>query len=308
MKTTVVSIPTRAGLAILMSFLGVHQSKGDSLSATLEKDTFLLYELIVVKVTLRLGAPFLPSTEDPYEASRQLARLRRRLFVELRAPDGTTLTEAFLSGITFVPTDQPTQEFRTIGWGFLGKADRKGEDFEHWKRPGSYVLVVCDKQNKLESKEIPVTLGILDHAQLEAARIFASGGVDAISLVVQGEHWRRETLELFSRLARDYPGTIHGRYALASLALLRWEETVREHKDKGGSEVWAPVVDGLSKAATLFNGPHPLRARVLFRLAQAQIVGGNPSDARRIAELVSTQFPDTELGRKAQALLKELDE
>ena len=160
--------PTRmmTASAVVLSLAGVGRSGADSLSASLYNESFFTYEMIVVNVTLHLEEAFLPNLADAREAARQLGRLRRRLFIELRDLGGETLSEALLVWIAFPPAEHPTHDFHATGAGFLGRADPKGRDFQHWADPGDYRLVVCDRERRLESDPIPITLRPLDKMQL----------------------------------------------------------------------------------------------------------------------------------------------
>ena len=285
-------------------------ARGDSLAAKLDSDEVLLYEPIIVHVELHLDEAFLPPEmlDDPYEANRQLWRIHRRVNLELRDPGGQKISRAFLL-LEFPRPSNPARVVAATGFAFLGQADTKTNEFHHWAQAGVFTLVVIDEESGLESNEMPITFKIVSGREFEAAQIFKQSGLDGMLAALLAKQPRRaESIDLFRRLAEDYPETVYAKYARASLALLRWEDTARQHKDKGGSEVWAPVVDELVKASRLFDGAHPLRERVLFRLAQAQLVAGNPSDARRTAELLCTKLPDSEFARKAKEMLTKLDE
>ena len=297
---------TGRGLSALVLAISTMSADADSLTIALHRDTVLLYEPLVVQVTLTLDEPFIPNAQDPHEALKQLGRLRRRLYIELREPGAEKMSEGFLAYIAFPRAEEPTRGFRATGLGFLGRDEQGGEGFAHWKNPGDYVVVVTDKENRLESNEIAVTLRTPKGTDLEAARIFQAGGLDAMNLIVQQEYSRKETLVGFQRLARDYSETPYGKYAMVSLALIRWKNTFARHNVNGEASVWIPVVAELKEAAKSFDGSHPLRGQALFQLARAQVLAGSISQARHTAVTLCAEFANGVLEHKARALLSEL--
>ncbi|MGB2987474.1 MAG: hypothetical protein WBE26_16545 [Phycisphaerae bacterium] len=279
----------------------------DRLTAKLHSDSAVLYELIVVRVELHLDEAFLPPdvVDDAYEANRQLQRLRRRLGLELREPGGEKVSK----GILILELPRPTEPAHVLaapGVAFLGWADPKTDEFHHWTRPGIFKLVVVDRENGLESNEMPITLKVLPQTEVEAARIFKQCGVDALAPLVGEQLRQTKSMELFRRLVAEYPETMYGKYAIVSLALMHYKATFAEHNNKGGAQVWGPVAAELTKAAAVFDGAHPLRGQSLFRLALAQVLAGESSDARRTAQTLCREFSDGKWARKAHALLAEL--
>jgi hypothetical protein len=291
---------------IVVAALGVSRAWGDSLTVGTYKDSYLLYEPLVVEVTLHLDDPFIPGMEDPREALEQLRRLRRRLYVELRDDKGEKMSKALVCGTEFLPSEEPRSEFRASGLAFP-QAPERGGDFVPWEETGSFLLVVQDRERRLESNTISVSIRSPSRLETRASQIFREALPEAAKVMLEAESGNRSWAGL-ERLARDYPETVYGKYAIVSLALVRWKETFKEHNNKGEAEVWGPVAAELTKAATLFDGAHRLRERVLFDLARAHAFAGQSSEARRTAETLSSEFPDGEFGRKAQAMLAELDE
>jgi hypothetical protein len=289
---------------IVITALGASRAGGDSLRARVYQDSYLLFEPLVVEVTLHLDEPFMPGMEDPYKALEQLRRLHRRLYVELRDNEGEKASKTLLCGAEFLPSEDRRSEFRTTGLAFPQTPDRGG-DFVPWEGTGSFLLVVRDYEHRLESNAMPVSIRSPAGSEGQAAQIFRKGSPEVAKALLQsdGGNSARGVLE---RLAHEYSDTLYGKYAFASLALIRWNNTRREHNDKGGQEIWGPVAEELAKAATAFEAPHPVRARVLFELARAQGLAGHRSEARRTAETLSSEFPDTEFGRKAKAMVTKL--
>ena len=117
-----------------------------------------------------------------------------------------------------------------------------------------------------------------------------------------------ETGRAFAELSELHPETPYGRYAVAGLALIRFQDTIAEHGDKGGTGVWEPVARELAAAERLFTGKHPLREKVLFRLAQVRVVCGDYAGARKYLAAVKKDFPRGKLGSKAEDFEKKFSE
>lgn len=297
-------------LIVVTALGGAADSAGaDRLAARLYDDSLLLYEPIVVHVELHLDKAFIPPEvlDDPYEANRQLGRLRRWLTLELRELGGEKVSGGILV-IEFPRPSEPAQVLAATGLALLGRADPKTDEFHHWTRPGTFKLVVLDNENALESNEMSITFKIPSGMEFNAARIFTECGVDAIAALVGERPRRSESTELLRSLAAEYPETVYGKYAVVAVALLRWKDTFAQHNSKGGAEVWGPVAAELKRAAATFEGAHPLRGQALFDLARAQVWAGQMSEVRRTVETLATDFPTGELGRKARQLRSELDE
>ena len=170
---------------------GTEWARGDRLLAKLDGDKLLLYEPIIVHVELHLDEPFSPpeAVDDPYEANRQLLRLRRRLAVALREPGGDDLS----GGVFILEFPRPRESarvLRAMGVALLGRIDPKTDEFYHWGHAGTFTLVVTDEGNRLESNEMGLTFEAPSGTQLEAARIFKRCGLDAVAPLV-GEELRR---------------------------------------------------------------------------------------------------------------------
>jgi len=286
----------------LGGFVGL--ARADTLTAKLYGDNVLLYELIVVRVELHLDDAFLPPEvlDDPYEANRQLWRLRRRLRIELRRPEGEKVCDGILP-LEFPRPTEPVRVLANTGFAFLGRADPKTDEFHHWAEAGIFKLVVVDEEHGLKSNEMSITLEVPPASELEASRLFKECGLDAIAPLLGEQPQHAQSIELLHRLGENHVETVYGKYATASLALCRSSKTRREHNDKGGREVWEPVADELARAAKRFEPPHPVLAKLLFELATAQGLAGQRAEARQAAETLSSEFPDTEFGRKAKAML-----
>lgn len=293
------------GFALVLPQLSVTEnSSGDSLAAAVYKTSFLLYEPVVVEVTLHLEKRFRPNEKDANEADKQLRRLRRRLDVELRDQHNETVRKGLLCGAQFLPTESPAHDFRAAGLAFPQSPDREG-GFLHSELTGTFILVVRDRGTGLESNALPIEIAAPTEDARPPSELFKESFPGALMMILERKG-DKETLAVFEHLARDYSDTVYGKYASVSLALLRWKDTFRQHNKTGGSEVWGPVTRELEKASTVFEGAHPLRERVLFDLARAQILAGQSSEARRTVEILSRDFPNTEFGRKAKDIPTEL--
>jgi len=299
---------TSLGVCLMLALSqapAAQNANGDSLAANVYRKSFLLYEPLVVEVTLHLEEPFRPDVEDPHEAVRQLGRLRRRLDVELRDQHNETVRKGLLCDAEFLPTESPAHDFQAGGLAFLQGPDRKGE-FLHSELTGTFMMVIRDRGTKLESNALRITIVAPTEDATVAAQLFKDSFPGALMMILE-QKADEKTLEHFERLASEYPETPYGKYALASLALIRWNNTRREQNDKGGQEIWGPVAADLAKAVGAFDGWHPLRGQALFRLSIAQVMAGNSAEARRTAQMLSTDFPTGELGHKTRQLLSELD-
>ncbi|MBU0717283.1 MAG: tetratricopeptide repeat protein [Planctomycetes bacterium] len=288
--------------------LFANMASADRLTATLLSDNTVLYELIVVRVDLHFDDAFLPpeAVNDAYEANRQLGRLRRHLELELREPSGEKMSSALLI-LEFPRPTEPAHVLTAPGVALLGRADPKTDEFHHWTRLGRFKLMVVDRENGLESNEMSITIQDVPQKELEASRMFRQCGVDALVPLVGEQLRQSKSIELFQRLVGEYPESLYGKYAMVSLALIRWKETFAQHNNKGGAEVWGPVAADLAKATAAFDGWHPLRGQALFELARAQALAGQFPEALRTTQTLCTDFPDGQLGEKARALLSELN-
>jgi len=293
-----------AAICLLFQVLAAQTIKGDSLEAKVYQEDFLLYEPLVLAVRLHLDEPFIPNMEDPHEALKQLRKLRRRLVGEIREDD-TVIYRIPLSTPEFLPASEPTSDFRATVIGFLGRTDERGQAFTHFERVGSYLIVVRDLEQGVEANPIRLRISDPEEEEASAADLFRSAFPMAVMSIIE-QKADEKTRGCFERLASEYPETPYGKYAIVSLALMHYNATFAEHNNKGGAPVWAPVAEELTKAVGAFNGWHPLRGHALFRLALAQILAGESSDARRTAQTLCRQFSGGRWARKAHALLAEL--
>ncbi|MGB2985612.1 MAG: hypothetical protein WBE26_06985, partial [Phycisphaerae bacterium] len=193
----------------------------------------------MVEVTLHLEEPFRPDVEDPYEAVRQLGRLRRRLDAELRDQNNETVRKGLVCGAEFLPTESPAHDFQACGLAFLQGPDRKG-GFLHSELTGTFMLVVRDRGTGLESNALPTKIVAPTDDGTAAAQVFKDSFPGALMTIVE-QKGDKETLVAFERLAREYSETPYGKYAVVSLALMHYKATFAEHNNKGGAQVWGPV-------------------------------------------------------------------
>jgi len=297
---------TRKGimaLSLLGSILScdwADEARADSLRAEVLKCSFLPYEPVAIHVDLCFDEPVLVDfAEDPEEAEKQFRRIPRRLNVKLRDEQGTEVSESLLFGAEFTRPERghPAKEFSACGLAFFEVLKMaKGKAWE--LDPGHYTIVVSGA-GRLQSGAIAVELVAPEGKELEAAEAFRAnfpGG----ALIILAQEDQTGAMSSFEDLARDYPETIYGKYAIVSLALMRFQDTVAEHSDKGGAVVWEPVARELAAAEKLFTGKHPLREKVLFRLAQVRVVCGDYAGARKYLAAVKKDFPRGEFGSRSE--------
>ncbi len=296
--------PLNFGLTLVfcLTLIAPH-ANGDSLTANVCKESFLLYEPLAVEVTVHLEEPFRPGADDPREAARQLRRLRRRFDIVLQDPNNKMVCKGLLCGAEFVPTDGPASEFTTSGLAFPQERDRGG-DFVHSEHTGAYTLLVRDREYGLESNPIAITVRNPGKTRREAAEFFRSSFPVALTAILEHEG-SEETLRRFDHLAREFPDTPYGEYAIVSLALMQYKTTFAAHNSGADPRVWAPVATELRKAASVFDGWHPLREKALLDLAVAYALADDIADSRRVAQTLISEFPNSKSAQKAAQLLKE---
>jgi len=294
-----------SGAFIVLALIGVSGARGDSLTVSVYKDNYVLYEPLVVDVVLHLDDPFMPGMDDPDKALEQLRRLHRRLYVELRNHNGDKMCKALLCGTEFRPTEEPCSEFRATGFAFPQAPERTGE-FVPWEATGPFLLVLEDYERVLESNSILVSISPPSGSAMRGAQIFRQCGADMLAPLLGKQLRHAESQELLRRLAVEYGDTAYGRYAMVSLALVRYTSTFAEHNNKGGASVWDPVVADLAKAVEAFSGWHPLREKALFHLAVAEALARNYASAKQHAGVLAKEFPSGEYGTKGDKLIAEI--
>jgi len=296
----------RAVLIVLALGAGYTTGRGeDRIESSAYSPEYLLYEPTVFEVRLILDEPFVIDPDDPEESLRQLRRLHRR-FDAILLRSGATVQEFWLTSPDFQREDAIDGRLCAQVMGFVGKSDKRGQTFTHFEEPGIYEIVVRDLEHGVESQAVGVRLRAPVGDEIPAAQLFKKSFPGALMMILK-QKADEKTIGCFERLASEYPETLYGKYAIVSLALIRWKETFRERNIKGGAQVWGPVAAELTKAAATFDGPHPLRGQALFDLARAQVWAGQATEARRTAQTLSTDFPTGELGHKGRQLLSELD-
>ncbi|MGB2985948.1 MAG: hypothetical protein WBE26_08695 [Phycisphaerae bacterium] len=271
---------------------------GDSLSATSLKHKYCLFEPIVLNVTLHFTEPFVRVQDDPVDAARQQRRLTRKLTAELRSGD-VKLCEAFLSGGQFDGVVDRGHQFHATVYGCLGTEvhGKPQSQFLFWDRPGKYVLVVRDQDNRLESNEI--SLEIIEPSDSKAAELFASGGLDTLSLLLI-QKYGQDMITVFETLGNDYPQTVYGRYASTCLVLRRFETTRQAHAPKDDIELWSSLARDLEKAVGLFPPSHPVRNRTLLALGYVQRARGFRTVAEETIMQLLTETTDGSFVRMAK--------
>lgn len=295
----------RACLPALVGAFPWTAAFADSLTVELVKDTYYLFEPIIVNVTLHLEEPFVKVRDDPVEATRQDLRLRRHLYVQVEDGQGTAC-EIWL-GRVFHATESIQRDFQATIFVLVGTmmGPQRGESvFRFWKTPGNYTLVVVDRDNRLESKEVPITILAPEDDAITASELFQSGGLATWLGLYAGEDGERAQ-PLFERLAREHPTTIYGKYARMALALLR-ADNLRNRRVKAEPGTYPGLAKELKVVITLFEPGHPLRSRTLWHLArtqQAPSVAGDPEETMR--QLLG-ETNDGQMIREARNFLKEM--
>ena len=290
---------------IILALIAVSGARGDSLTVSVYKDSYVLYEPLVVDVVLHLDDPFMPGMDDPYKALEQVRRLHRRLYVELRDHNGDKMSRALLCGTEFRPSEEPCSEFRATGLA-IPQAPERGGEFVPWEGIGPFLLVLQDYERGLESNSILVSIKSPTGSATPAAQMFKQCGADMLAPLLGERPHDTESKDLFRRLAAEYGDTPYGKYAMVSLALVRYRSTFAEHNNKGGASVWDPVVADLAKAVEAFSGWHPLREKALFHLAVAEALAGNYASAKQHAGVLAKEFPSGEYGTKGNKLIAEI--
>jgi len=280
------------------------ETSGDTLVIRLHKEKVLLYEPLVVEVTLNLEEPFRRTVDDPHEADRQLHRLRRRLYAVLKDADDEALCKGLIGCLAFTPTEEPTSEFEDTGLAFLQSPNRKG-GFLHSERTGTYTLVVRDRERGMESNAVPITIVAPRGEEVGAAEVFTQNSAKVARAIIEPGA-QGSVVPSLARLASEFPETPYGKYAIASLALRHFEVTMAEHNIKGGAAVWSPIAAELRKAASRFTGRHPLREKVLLDLATAYAYAGDIVKSREAANALVSDFPNSKSTKEATQLLNEL--
>lgn len=291
-------------LGFVVTVLSLEPALGDSLTAESSKDTYYLFEPIVVNVRLHLDEPFVRVRDDPLEATRQRRRLRRNLDAELR--DGQdVLCEAALS-TKFDAREDHAMDLYSTGVGILGEMMRDGDDvvFRFWATAGDYTLVVLDRDHRLESNEVSISIVAPEGDAVPASELFRSGGLATVPALV-GIEYGEKVRPVFEQLAKEHPDTVYGKYAKVGLALLH-AEALRNRRVKAEPGTYPALAKDLKEAITLFEAGHPLRSRALWHLARTQrapTVAGDPEET--IRQLLS-ETNDGQMIREARDFLKEM--
>ena len=294
-------------LTVLALGAGCASGRGeDRIESSPYSPEYLLYEPTVLEVCLILDQPFVIDPDDPEGSLDQLRRLHRR-FDAILLRNGHKVQKFWLTSPDFQREDAIDGRLCAQVMGFVGKSDKRGQNFTHFEEPGIYEIIVRDLEHGVESQAVGVRLRPPTGDEIPAAQLFKESFPGVITTIIKGEA-DADTQRLFERLAALYPSTPYGKYAVVFLAKMKFASTFATHNNEGGPTVWRPVVEELTGACSVFGGRHPLRAELLFFLARAQVFAGHTLDARRTAEVLSREFPETQLGRKGRALLEELRE
>ena len=303
---------SRSQITVLSVIGGIHlcawttAASADSLEAHVSKRSFLLYEPVPILVDLSYDDPVVVNfAENIEEAEKQLRRIPIRLNVTLRDEEGKEASQSLLFNAKFTRPERgdPVSTFAAGGLAFFDilKLAKGGM----WTvEPGQYTLTVSGA--RLESRAISVEFRNPQGEELEASRVFAASFPGGIGIILAQED-KDGVIGSFQELARDYPETIYGKYALASLALMQYRETFAEHNNNGGAPVWSPVVEQLRAASQLLEASHPLRQKALFKLASAQVCAGSDDDAANTLEALRQEAPYGETGLDAARMLEGIE-
>lgn len=178
MKTEKKRPPFSACLLVLVTVCSYSSTFGDSITVESLQDSYLLFEPIVLNMTLHLGEPFRSAQQRPQKASQQERRLERELVIQLRNGD-STLCETMMGTIRFAPTADEATEFHASTIHLIGTINivhGREAAFVFWDTPGNFVLAVVDRDHQLESEGIPIGIVAVGGRVRAAADLFRAGG------------------------------------------------------------------------------------------------------------------------------------
>jgi hypothetical protein len=235
---------------------------------------YLVYEPIVLRITLHVDAAIIPAV-DPLAAAKQRRTIRRNLSGELWRNNEKCCT-AMLGGGGFDLPPASATTLHALVIGLLGDIipqEKTDSGFRFWKFPGQYLLVVVDEEHGLRSNAVPISIVAPHGHNARASEVFAAGGIQTLLSLLSVENVN-SAATTFQKLVARYPETVSGRYARIILALCNVEKRGAERceTDAETSVIWSSA---LQEAADLFAPGHPLRSRALLRLARFRSDAGD---------------------------------
>lgn len=291
----------RVAVIQLTLFASGSTACGQELIASLSRDSYELYEPVVVNMTLRFDDP--PGmnadlVQEPILVQRQLPH---RVVAELRDSDGV-LAIAILGGGGFSPAFESSSVFRATFYGCFGTKVfmRDHVEFVFFDNEGSYTLVVRDRDNGWASEGIPIAFN--RPANQQAADMFRKDGVDTILLLLDLELGAK-AMNAFQTLAHDFSDTTYGKWSRLVLAMRAGRGS---YKPRGRAKPTNVIERELVDALSVFPKGHPLRCRALLELVQVQVALGSDAEARETTGQLLKESRDGALLHQGLDLRKSL--